>query len=93
MFEFMLLIRIITALAIAFTAYRIGVQQGQNKSQVSKIRVVENTERQFGEETKYYHAALEHDGVVLDFLFSASQLSQGRNRANKPKNLKDRPKK
>jgi hypothetical protein len=77
MFEFMLTVSILTALFIALVAYRMGVQQPK------KITKVDNAERTFGAESTYFHVELKHGGKAQHYLFTASQLSAARNRADR----------
>ena len=77
MFEFMLTVSILTALFIALVAYRMGVQQPK------KITKVDNTERTFGAESTYFHVELKQEGKAQHYLFTASQLSAARNRADR----------
>lgn len=77
MFEFMLSVSILTALFIALVAFRIGKQQPK------KLTKVDNSERQFGAETNYYHVELKRDGKAQHYLFTASQLSAAKNRADR----------
>jgi hypothetical protein len=77
MFELMLFTYLSTSTVLAIACYRMG------KAQPKKITKVDNTERRFGAEGTYYHVEMKHEGKGQHYLFTASQLSAARNRADR----------